>query len=200
MPEVRYGPRDTERVVKVVETDSMGRSPELIDAMEKNDPKPPRIGRSHKIYAETVAIENIIYPKVMYRLALDENGVPAGDQAAPNYPMPYDLAQSNGVSEKGFKRIGQTASSPGYFDVRLPYQTTFVPMDWEPLHPKPIDIAKCERDEEALKKAGWVEHLSDIKELPAPEIDRGYDPLKPFIPPARKKEVVTQAKQIEKRA
>jgi len=198
MPQVHYRPAAAnDRVIAVVETDSMGRSPELIDAMEKNDPKPPRIGRTHIAYAQSVAKENSMYPKVMYRLALDENGTPAGDQAAPNYPMPYDLAQSNGIAEKGFKRIGQTNNSPGYFDVRLPYQTIFVPIDWEPLHPKPIDLVQCERDEAALVKAGWVENLAAIKELPTPEIDRGYDPLKPFLPPKRKEAVkpaVVQAK------
>jgi hypothetical protein len=187
MPHVGYKRPSNERVVAVVETDSMGRSPELIEAMEKNDPRPPRIGREHKIYADSVAKEYAVYPKVMYRLALDDNGVPSGDQAMPSYPLPFDLAQSTGVSEKGYKIIGKTPQSPGYFDVRYPYQTHFIPIDWDPMHPREIDLAKCKSDEEKMRKAGWVDHLSDIHELATPEIDRGYDPLAPFNPTTKKK-------------
>src|SRR2546429_667587 len=103
----------------------MGRTREVRDAMEQNDPKPHKLGDATRAVHSIVAEEHAQYPRVMYRLAL-KNGLPAGDIANPDYPMPFDLAAQAGLADLGFKVINRTATSPGNVIVRLPYVTRLV--------------------------------------------------------------------------
>lgn len=178
MPRLTYEERG--KVLRVVPTDSMGRTPDLAEQMERNDPRPPRLDKETKIYQAFVADEYKVWPKVMYRLAVDENGIPNGDLVNPSYPMPYDLAVSLGIEKMGFTRINQTSQSQGHFLVRHPYKTMLIPKDWDWKHPVDIDIVECKRQEKALIDAGWVDHLSKIAELTKAEVVVDDDPFKPL--------------------
>jgi hypothetical protein len=175
MTQILYRPRD-EQVMYVVETDSMGRTPEQIEAMEKNEAKPPRLGKRDKAHAQRVAIENATYPKVLYRLAL-RKGIPAGDELAPSYPMPFDLAQNLGVSDKGFKVLGKTRDSGGYILLRHPYVTmrvaVFVNDDPNGL----IDHKASYALEQKLVADGWVDHPNKIEGLPEEQVEEPFDPV-----------------------
>src|SRR5467141_1467862 len=90
-----------EIVLRVQKLDSMGRTKEQREAMEKNDPpRMPKLGEAttavHEIVKETCSE----FPKALYRLAL-RNGLPAGDVKDPDYPLPFDLAQQLGLTESG---------------------------------------------------------------------------------------------------
>src|SRR5882724_9400298 len=124
MTQILSRPRD-EQVMYVVETDSMGRTPEQIEAMEKNELRPHRLSKRDKAYAERVSKECASYPKVMYRLAL-RKGCPAGDETAPSYPLPHDLAASLNITDRGYKVLGKTRDSGGYLLVRHPWITKSV--------------------------------------------------------------------------
>lgn len=184
MPNLKWETKG--RVLVVEEKDSMGRSTELAEQMAKNDPKPPSIGPTTRQYQTWAAVEYAKFPKVMYRLAVDENGLPNGDLVSPGYPLPFDLAVSLGVDTMGFPRINQTFQSQGHFLVRHPYETTLVPIGFNWNHPIDIDVKECEKQEKALIAAGWVDHLSKIPELQRPEIVVSNDPLKP-LPEVRKR-------------
>ena len=188
MTQILYRPRD-EQVMYVVETDSMGRTPEQIEAMEKNEVKPPRLGKRDKAHAERVRHENASYPKVMYRLAL-RKGIPAGDEIAPSYPLPFDLAQSLGISDKGFKVLGKTRDSGGYILQKHPYMTqrvaVFINDDPNGL----VDHKASLELEKKLRAEGWVDSPSKIEGLPAVDVEEPFDP----IPVPVAKETRAQAK------
>lgn len=166
--------------VRVIKKDSMGRDPQTRHAMELNDPKPPRLGEYSQALAQNFAADYANYPKALYRLSLDENGVPNGDLVNPSYPMPYDLAVSLGIAEKGFLRINVTNNSQGHFLVRHPYVSMFVPHGWDWDHPQPIDEAECKRQEAALLAVGWVRHVSELPGLEQAPKAAEIDPFKPL--------------------
>jgi hypothetical protein len=162
-----------ELVLRIKKTDSMGRTKDVREAMEKNDPKP------HKLNEATQAIHEIVgercgqYPKAMYRLAL-RGGKPAGDLASPDYPLPADLARQCGLDNQGFKVIGATRDSPGNVIVRLPYITRVVGVMREDLT---VDVEAAKAEEARLLKLGWVDSPSKIKGLPTPPAEQDFDPL-----------------------
>lgn len=186
MTQILSRPRDQE-VMYVVETDSMGRTPDQIEAMEKNEVRPHRLSKRDKAYAELVSKERSSYPKVMYRLAL-KKGVPAGDEMAPSYPMPYDLAQSNGLMDKNFKVLGKTRDSGGYILVKHPYITKSVVIYVNDDPNGIVDVKASVELEKKLIAEGWVHHPSEIQGLPEEHIEEEFDPV-----PLPKKEVRPQA-------
>jgi len=181
MTQILSRPRD-EQVMYVVETDSMGRTPEQIEAMEKNELRPPRISKRDKAYAERIKKECASYPKVMYRLAL-RKGIPAGDEVAPSYPMPYDLAQSTGISDKNFKVLGKTRDSGGYLLVKHPYITRSVAVFVNEDPNGAIDYKATAALEKKLEAEGWVSNINDLEGLPEEHVEEEFDP----IPPSKSK-------------
>lgn len=165
MPVVRMQPRNNEMILIRDVRDSAGRDDKQIWAMEQNDPKPPRIQGVDKLYADQIAEEHKVYPKVMYKLALKkkESGevLYKGDRINPNYPMPFALAIENGFQGQ----ITGHGSDKG-INIVHPYTTCFVPLGWDPNYPTSIDVADCKKDETHLTKQGWVDHPSKIEGLP----------------------------------
>jgi len=160
-------------VLRIKAKDSMGRTREQREAMEANEPKPPKLGEATRAVHTICAAEHTEYPKAMYRLAL-KNGLPAGDIASPEYPMPYDLALQCGLADQGFKRIGVTRDSPGNLIVRLPWITRLVGTVKEDLT---IDVEAARAEEAELRKKGWVDSPSQIKGLPVPPAEQEFDAL-----------------------
>jgi hypothetical protein len=171
MPVVRMQPRNNEMVLIREVRDSAGRTDAQIRAMEQNDPKPPYITGTDRLYAEQIAAENKLYPKVLYRLAIRykkgtdgkpnlEEPIYKGDRINPNYPMPYALAIENGYQ-------GQVTGHGSDKGVNIvhPYETCYVPIGWDPNFPTPIDEADCKKDEAKLAKDGWVDSPNKL-ELP----------------------------------
>lgn len=162
MPVVRMQPRNNEMVLIREVRDSAGRTDAQIRAMEQNDPKPPYITGTDRLYAEQVQVENKNYPKVMYRVAVKLNkageSVYKGDRINPNYPMPYALAIENGYQ-------GQVTGHGSDKGVNIvhPYETCYVPIGWDPNFPTPIDETDCKKDEAKLAKDGWVGNPNDMK-------------------------------------
>jgi hypothetical protein len=175
MTQILSRPRD-EQVMYVVETDSMGRTPEQIEAMEKNELRPHRLSKRDKAYAERVSKECASYPKVMYRLAL-KKGTPAGDEVAPSYPMPHDLAQSLGITDRNFKIMGKTRDSGGYVLVRHPYITKSVAIFINDDPNGAIDYKASAELEKKLKADGWVNNPNEIQGLPEHKAEEDYDPI-----------------------
>jgi hypothetical protein len=172
MPVVRMQPRNSEMVLIRETRDSAGRTDVQIWAMDQNDPKPPYIQGTDRLYAEQIAEENRFYPKVMYKLAVKfklKDGKPdpeaepifKGDRASPNYPMPYALAIENGFQGQ----ITGHGTDKG-INIVLPYQTCYVPIGWDANFPVQIDAAECKKDEAFLAKSGWVDHPSKLVGLP----------------------------------
>ncbi len=169
MPLVRMQPRNNEMVLIRETRDSAGRTDDQVIAMESNDPKPPRIGGTDRLYAEQVSHEYANFPKVMYKLAVKWPKLPDGkpnkeadpkfhgDRINPNYPMPYNLAIENGYQ-------GQVTGHGSDKGVNIvhPYATCFVPIGWDPNFPMPIDEADCKKDQAKLEKDGWVDHPSKL--------------------------------------
>lgn len=162
-----------ERVLRISKTDSMGRTREVREAMEKNDPRPPKLGEGTLQVHAICADEHKEYPKAMYRLAL-KNGKPAGDIANPDYPLPWDLALQLGLTESGFKVIGKNSNSPGNVVVRFPYITRLVGVVRDDLT---VDVEAAKAEEAELRRDGWVDSPSKIKGLPTPPAEEPFDPL-----------------------
>ncbi|MFI5056899.1 MAG: hypothetical protein ACHQLQ_01830 [Candidatus Acidiferrales bacterium] len=172
MPNVTYRNK-SELVLHIEETDSMGRSEELVKAMEQNDPKARKPGKAEKVYAALIAQEHGTYPRVLYRLAL-KGGKPAGDVANPDYPLPVDTGLQIGFGDQNFKIIGKTKDSPGNFIVRLPWITRLCGVIRED---KSIDLEASKAEEKKLLAAGWVYSPSQIKGLPVPPAEQEFDEL-----------------------
>ena len=161
MPQVLMR-NSTQDVIVTVEVDSMGRTPELVKAMEDNAPKRVVARGVHASFAQMVAQQCQRYPRVMYKLAL-KKGVPSGDEIDPGYPMPYDLAQSIGHHEKGFLVVGKSRESVGNVIRRHPYRTVSCGV----LRPDyTLDFEASERMEKQLLAEGWVDSLSKVEGLP----------------------------------
>lgn len=160
MPVVRMQPRNNEMVLIRETRDSAGRTDAQIRAMEQNDPKPPYITGTDKLYADQLRDEQANFPRVMYKSAwkakLGGDGKPTGefvykgDRINPNYPMPYALAIENGFQGQ----ITGHGSDKGV-NIVYPYKTCFVPIGWDPQFPVPIDEADCKKDMTKLEKDGW---------------------------------------------
>jgi len=177
MPVVRMQPRNNEMVLIRETRDSAGRTDAQIRAMEQNDPKPPYITGTDRLYAEQIASEQATYPKVFYKLAIKQKKGPdgkpdpnaevvfKGDRINPNYPMPYALAVENGFH-------GQVTGHGSDKGVNIvhPYTTCFVPIGWDPQFPVPIDEADCKKDEAKLFKEGWVDNPNKLQ-LPERNIE-----------------------------
>ena len=171
MPVVRMQPRNSEMVLIREVRDTAGRTDEQIRAMEQNDPKPPYITGTDKLYAEQIREEWTVYPKVMYHKAYKEKTLAdgtiefvfRGDRVNPNYPMPYALAIEAGLQGQ----ITGHGSDKG-INVVYPYKTCFVPIGWDPNFPVPIDLADCKKDEAKLRKDGWVDDPNKLENLPKP--------------------------------
>lgn len=173
MPVVRMQPRNNEMILIRDVRDSAGRTDAQIVAMEANDPKPPRIGGTDKLYAEQIKEEYALYPKVLYKLAVkwpkgpdgkpnkDAEPILKGDRINPNYPMPYNLAIENGYQGQ----VTGHGSDKG-INVVYPYVTCFVPFGWDPNFPVPIDLAECKKEQTKLEKEGWVTSPNLIEGLP----------------------------------
>jgi hypothetical protein len=179
MPSVVMRPKNNEMVLVREVRDSAGRTDQQVRAMEQNDPEPPHISATDRLYAEQIAMENAVWPKVMYHLAVKwpkKDGKPDttaepilnGDRINPNYPMPYALALENGFQ-------GQITGhgTDKAVNVVHPYKTCFVPIGWDPLFPMAIDEKECAAQVVKLEKEGWVDHPSKLKGLPekAAEVD-----------------------------
>lgn len=188
MTQVMYRPKD-EMTMFVVDTDSMGRTPDQVEAMEKNEIKPHRLSKRDKAYAETIAKTRSSYPKVMYRLAL-KKGTPAGDELSPSYPMPHDLAQSLNITDKGYKVLGKTRDSGGYLLVRHPYITCSVAVYVNDDKNGMVDFEKTYELEKKLIAEGWVDSPARLTGLPEEAPEEEFDP----IPLPVKKEARTQPK------
>jgi len=122
-------------------------------------------------YARITAEVYALYPRVLYHRALrlerDAEGkiVPDGevfplesaDVALPNYPIPIDVARRNGVK-------GVVTHSEGSDAIvwQRPYRTCFVPTDWDPQNPRPINLDECQKQEAALIEAGWKRTPSEL--------------------------------------
>lgn len=172
-----------ERMFYVEEVDSMGRTPEQIEAMDKNLIPAPKVRGKHLIYAQHIAREQKDYPKAMYRLAL-RKGVPAGDEVNPSYPMPFDLAQQTGYAEQGFKIINKTMNSQGHVVVRHPYQTRLVGVINKD---GSVNLEATLKEEKELMAKGWVDAISKIVGLPKKDnAEEDFDPL-PTAEPAKQK-------------
>jgi hypothetical protein len=168
MPVVRMQPRNNEMVLIRETRDSAGRTDAQIRAMEQNDPKPPYITGTDKLYADQIRDEQAQYPKVMYKLEVKYKNGPdgkpdltnplyKGDRINPNYPMPYALAIENGYQGQ----VTGHGSDKG-INIVHPYKTCFVPIGWDPQFPVPIDEVDCKKDEAKLAKEGWTDHPSKL--------------------------------------
>lgn len=169
--------RQRRRAVKKV--DSAGMTEEQVENFEKNALRPPRLSDDAREIANLVAYEQNEYPKIMYRLAL-KAGKPAGDEAAPSYPLPYDLAAQCGLTELGFPVLNRTVNSPGYLKVLLPYITRSVGAPGA--DGIAIDQGKAREEERKLRAEGWVSDPNLIPGLPKKTVEfQDYDPL-PNLP------------------
>lgn len=169
MPVVRMQPRNNEMVLIREVRDSAGRTDAQVEAMERNDPRPPKVRGTDLLYAQQISIEQANYPKVMYKLAVkypkgadgkpnkDAEPILKGDRINPNYPMPYNLA-----IEAGFQGQVTGHGSDKGINIVHPFITCFVPIGWEPNFPVPIDEKECKKDENELIKEGWKHSPSEL--------------------------------------
>ena len=177
MPQLEVFRPSDELRIRVKKIDSAGRTPEQVDAMGRNEIRPYKLSEHDQAFAHLVAEEQTAYPKVMYQHCL-KNGKPAGDEIAPSYPLPFDLAQMIGVPEGQFKVIGKTRDSGGYVVLKHPYRTKSVGVV---RHDGSVDLEASQKQEKALRKEGWVDRIQDIVGLPEMISDNAFDPV-PFDP------------------
>jgi hypothetical protein len=172
MPQLEVVKREDVRI-RVKKLDSTGRTREQAEAMEQNAFRTPKLGDNDKAFADLIAEEQNVYPKVMYRLAL-KNGLPVGDEISPSYPMPFDLANQVGIKTENYKLIGKTRESPGNLVLRHPYQSLSCGVIKDD---QSIDLPASKKQEAELRTAGWVDRIEDIKGLPKLAVDDPYAPL-----------------------
>lgn len=190
MPVVRMQPRNSEMVLIREVRDTAGRTDEQIRAMEQNDPKPPYITGTDRLYADQIADEWKVYPKVMYHLAVKEKKaadgtveyILKGDRINPNYPMPYALAMENGFQGQ----ITGHGSDKGV-NVVHPYKTCYVPLNWDPNFPVSIDFDACRKDEANLAAKGWVDNPNKLNIPKRLEDPDDFDSLPDLPAPPPKK-------------
>jgi hypothetical protein len=143
-------------------------------ALGGNKTMPPVISMVDEAYAEKVAETYAEYPKAFYHKAFKRERDAAGkivpngevfplataDALNPNYPVPANIAQRNGI--KGI--VATSEGSPAIIGQHL-YRTCLVPAGWQP--GDKVNLAACKAEEEKLIKAGWVKHPADLN-LPTP--------------------------------
>ena len=149
-------------------------------ALGGNKPMPPPISVEDEAYAVGVAEEYQEYPRVMYHKAFkrekDASGKPipngepfplaTADELNPGYPVPFSMGSRDGVPfVKG--KVEGISDARAIREQHL-FKTRFVPLDWDPQNPRPIDLALCKKQEAELAKAGWVRNPNDLH-LPAPK-------------------------------
>jgi hypothetical protein len=144
-------------------------------AIGGNKVMPPPISAVDEAYAATIAEHHADYPRALYHRAFrrerDAAGkiVPGGevtplataDPISPNYPLPANVAQRNGV--KGV--LSTSEGSPAIIGQHL-YRTCMVPAGWQP--GDKINLAACKKEEETLLKAAWVRTPGELN-LPQPK-------------------------------
>ena len=144
-------------------------------ALGGNAPQPPVISMVDKEYAEKIAEAHSEYPRALYKKAFrrerDSAGkiVPNGevtpiataDAINPNYPVPLNIAQRQGI--KGI--LATTEGSPAIIGQHL-YRTCLVPAGWRP--GDKIDLKACQAEEKALLAKGWVKNPNELN-LPKPQ-------------------------------
>ena len=149
-------------------------------ALGGNKPMPPPISVEDEQYAEGVAEAYAQYPAIMYHKALkrekDANGKPipngeafplsTADEVNPGYPIPFSMGSRDGVPFVKGKIEG--ISDARAIKAQHLFKTRFIPLDWDPQNPKPIDLALCKKQEAELAKAGWVRNPNDLN-LPKPK-------------------------------
>lgn len=162
-----------ERVLlRIKKLDSMGRTREQVKAMELNDPPPLKLNDDTIFTHDQIAESCSEYPKALCKLAL-RNGLPAGDIANPDYPLPWDLAAQLGLDTMGFKVIGKNRESAGNVVVRLPYITRTVGKMNDDLT---IDVESARKEEQELRRKGWVDSPSKLRGLPTAPAEQPFDP------------------------
>jgi hypothetical protein len=161
----------TEIALRIQKRDSMGRSPQQVEAMEANDPRPLKLSEATKHVHALVEEACGDYPKCLYKLAM-RKGVPAGDVANPDYPLPLDAAIDLGLDEVGFKVVGKNRQDGGHVVVRLPWITKLVGVLREDLT---VDLKAAQEEERNLLAKGWVDHPSKLKGLPVPHAEQPFD-------------------------
>src|SRR5258708_7931447 len=116
--------KEEKLILRVRKHDSMGRSRELADQMSQNDPRPIKLGEKTRAVHELCEESNDQYPRVMYKAAINKDGVPNGDPYLPTaYPLPFDLAAEQGFVNVGFKVKGARQNDGGHVLVFRPYKT-----------------------------------------------------------------------------
>lgn len=144
-------------------------------AIGGNKVMPPPISEVDEQYASKVAETYSEYPRALFHRAFkrerDAAGkvVPGGEVAplasadyiSPNYPVPLNIAQRNGI--KGI--VSTSEGSPAIIGQHL-YKTCLVPSGWQ-VGDK-INLGECRKQEAELLKAGWVRTPSELN-LPRPK-------------------------------
>lgn len=156
---------EKKHVLRIVPRDTMGRTKELARAMSKNDPRPPRLSEDDENVA-AIASENLAeFPKVLFEAAVDENGVPCGDELyTAEYRLPYDLAAQQGyVEEPGYKVVGRGRNNDGQVIVCYPWITHKVGVMKDDLS---VDLERSQAEEKRLRELGCV---SDPNKLELPD-------------------------------
>jgi len=161
------------RKAKLREKDSMGRSPEQVEAMAQNEMRPLKLSAETREAHESAAEVLSEFPKCMYKVAISPKGIFEGDDPSPNYPMPFDAAADLGLDDVGFKVKGRKREDGGSVSVKLPYKTRSIGQVRAIIDTQnrvvgfaPLDIAACKAEEEALRKAGWVDSPNKLKYPP----------------------------------
>jgi hypothetical protein len=144
-------------------------------ALGGNKVMPPPISEVDEQYAAKIAAAHAEYPRALYHRAFrrerDGSGkiipdgevfpLPTADAISPNYPMPLNIAQRNGI--KGV--ISTSEGSPALIGQHL-YRTCVVPSGWQ-LGDK-INLEECRKEESELLKAAWVRSPGELN-LPKPK-------------------------------
>jgi hypothetical protein len=153
-------------------------------ALGGNAPQPQPISQADEAFAAGIAEVYAEYPRVMYHKAFkrerDAVGkiVPGGeifplqkaDEVNPGYPVPLSLAQRNNV-----KGILAGSGDSQAIQAQHFYRTCFVPLDWNPENPAPIDLAECQKQEAELIQAGWVRTPSELNLPKAKTVEEESD-------------------------
>jgi len=151
-------------------------------AIGGNKVMPPPISAIDEAYAEKVSETYAEWPRALYHRAFkrerDSSGqiIPGGevvpiasaDAIAPNYPVPMNMAQRNGI--KGV--VSTSEGSPAIIGQHL-YKTRLVPDAWQP--GDKINLANCKKEEAELLKAGWVRSPSELNLPKAKTVEEESD-------------------------
>jgi len=155
---------------------------EVIRAKGGNAPQPVTLSQKDEAYALKVAETYAEYPRVLFHKAFkrerDAAGkvVPGGevvplstaDAISPNYPVPLNIAQRNGI--QGI--VSTSEGSPAIIGQHL-YRTRLVPAGWQA--GDKVDLAACKREEVELAKQGWVRTPGELNLPKAKTVEEESD-------------------------